>query len=261
VKPDSDRLVMIDAAAIGIASAAICLFSRQLLFMTVFITAVFSGRCALVAALSKTENTNLKAEILFLLICTALGAFNDWNSVDRQGIYRYTVPHYFQFSTIPLWMLLFWGLILRFIARLARWERLGPPEAANNRVGIGRFNVESPVARLFVLLTLILATRLSIFRFWDDPLWSWLPFLLALLVFLAVCAPSGHDFLLLLICLPGGPLIEIVYIQLGGLHEYDLGWIGGVPLWIALWWLLAVLVWKDLAYRLEAGLRRICSKV
>jgi hypothetical protein len=81
------------------------------------------------------------------------------------------------------------------------------------------------------------------------------------MIFLLVCSPTKHDLKLLLIFLIGGPLIEILYIQLGGLHQYDLGWLGGVPLWIALWWLLAVLVWKDLAYRLEARLKHICSKV
>lgn len=251
MKPDSNRLVAIDAAAIVIVSAAICLFSRQLLLMTVIVPAVFLFRSALVTALSRAENINLKAEFLFLAICVVLGAFNDWNSVDRQGIYRYTVPHYFGFSTIPLWMLLFWGLILRFIARLARWEKLGPPARASNRV----VSVESGVLKIAVELLLILATRLSVFNFWDDPVWSWLPFLLALVIFLLVCSPTMHDLKLLLIFLVGGPLIEIAYIQLGGLHEYHLGWIGGVPLWIVLWWLLAVLVWKDLAYRLESWLR------
>jgi hypothetical protein len=253
VKPDSNRLVGVDAAVIVIASAAICLFSRQLLLMTILVPALFLARCALVVALSRREGVNLKAEFLFLAICVVLGAFNDWNSVDRQGIYRYTVPHYFGFSTIPLWMLLFWGLILRFIARLARWEKLSPPETANNRV----VSVESGILKVAVELLLILATRLFIFRFWDDPLWSWLPFLLALAIFLLVCSPTRHDFKLLLIFLLGGPLIEIAYIQLGGLHEYDLGWFGGVPLWIVLWWLLAVLVWKDLAIRIQ----HICSKV
>lgn len=47
-----------------------------------------------------------------------------------------------------------------------------------------------------------------------------------------------------------GAIVEVAYIQGGGLHRYHLGWIGGVPLWIALWWPLAVLVWGDLARRL-----------
>ena len=253
MRPDSNRLMAVDAAVIVIASVAICLFSRQLLLMTILIPALFLARCTLVAALAKRKGINLKAEFLFLLICTVLGAFNDWNSVCRQGIYRYTVPHYFEFSTIPIWMLLFWGLILRFIARLARWEALGPPAGANNRVAA----LESRPLKIAFELLLLLATRLTIFRFWDHPLWSWLPFLLALVVFIALCANTKHDLKLLVIFMVGGPLIEIAYIGLGGLHQYDLGWIGGVPLWIALWWLLAVLVWKDLAIRIQ----HICSKV
>ena len=45
----------------------------------------------------------------------------------------------------------------------------------------------------------------------------------------------------------GGPAVEIAYIQLGGLHRYQLGWLGGVPMWIALWWVLAILIWDDLS--------------
>jgi len=40
----------------------------------------------------------------------------------------------------------------------------------------------------------------------------------------------------------------------GGLHHYALGWFAGVPLWIAPWWLLGLLVWKDLGWRLLATL-------
>ena len=81
MRPDSGRLVAVDAAAIVIASAAICLLSRQLLYMTVLIPVVFIARFIVLSILAKREGINLKAELLFLLICTVLGAFNDWNTV------------------------------------------------------------------------------------------------------------------------------------------------------------------------------------
>ena len=99
-------------------------------------------------------------------------------------------------------------------------------------------------------LLLVLATRQAIYRLYDDPLWSWLPFAAALALWLALFRPSTHDLKLLALVALGGPGIELLYINVGLLHRYALGWIGGVPLWIALWWLLAVLVVNDLSARL-----------
>ena len=254
--PDSNRLFAIDACLILVVSAAISVASRQLAFMTVFVPAVILARMAAVAAVARSEGVSLGAEACFLLLCTALGAFNDWNSVCNKKIYDYTVPHYFAFSTIPIWMLLYWGMILRFLARMARWQVLGPPADANNAVGLGRFVVESAPLKVAAELALVLVTRQAIYRLYEHPVLSWLPFLLALLVMLVLFRPDRHDLKLLAIFLVGGPLIEILYIQLGDLHRYHHGWIGGVPLWIALWWLVCVLIWKDLAFRVESALRR-----
>jgi len=115
--------------------------------------------------------------------------------------------------------------------------------------------VESAPLKVALELALVLATRQTIYRLYLDPVFSWLPFLLALAVFAALFRPDRHDGKLLLIFLAGGPLIEVLYIQVGALHAYHLGWLGGVPLWIALWWLLIVLIWKDLAFRMERALR------
>lgn len=52
----------------------------------------------------------------------------------------------------------------------------------------------------------------------------------------------------------GGTAVEIAYIQLGGLHRYALGWLGGVPLWIALWWPLGGLLLDELGAPLERWL-------
>ena len=256
MKPDSHRLFVIDAAVIVIVSIAICLWADRLALMTVLVPAVILARHIALASIAKTEGINIKAEIAFWLICTLLGAFNDWNSVVHHKIYDYTVPHYFSFTSIPIWMLLFWGMILRFFARLARWQPLSPPPEPSNRLGIGKFRINNAIVKVAAELLLVMLTRQTIYRFYLEPVLSWLPFLFALLIFVIFFAPTRHDFLLMAVFLIGGPLIEILYIQVGHLHRYHLGWIAGVPLWIALWWLLIIVIWKDLALRIETVLSR-----
>ena len=84
---------------------------------------------------------------------------------------------------------------------------------------------------------------------------------MAIGVWLLLFRLTRHDAKLLALFAVGGPGIEILYIQVGGLHRYDLGWLGGVPLWIALWWLLAVLVGKDLSARLLRLLGASASRI
>lgn len=255
MKPDSNRLVAIDTATVLLASAAICVASRQLTFMTVFVPCLLVGRFAVVAALARSEGVSLRAEVAFFAICTALGAFNDWNSVCTHGIYQYTVPHFFAFSSIPLWMLLFWGMILRFMARLARWQAIGPGQVPSDRVAFGRRSFHSGTLKVALELALVLITRQAVYHWYGDPFWSWVPFLAALFVMLLVTRPSAAEWKLLGLVLVAGPVVEVLYIRVGHLHHYQLGWIGGVPLWILLWWGVSLLVWMDLALRIERALR------
>ncbi|MBW2457902.1 MAG: hypothetical protein JRI68_25580, partial [Deltaproteobacteria bacterium] len=190
-----------------------------------------------------------RAEALLCVLCLALGAFNDWSSVHRHQIYDYTVPHYFPtLSSIPIWMLLYWGMILRFFVSLCRWRRLAPPARPDNR--LRGLDGDHPWLKMGLQVALVMGTRQTIYRLHDDPWWSWLPFAIAIGCWLLLFRPDRHDAKLLALFAIGGPGIEILYIQVGGLHQYGLGWLGGVPLWIALWWLLAVLVGKDLSARL-----------
>ena len=257
MKPDSNRLMALDGACIVVVSTAICFASRHLVFMSVFVPLVLAVRFVALWAVAGREGVNMKAEIFFFIVCTGLGAFNDWNSVCNKKIYEYSVPHFFEFSSIPLWMLLFWGMILRFFARLARWERLGPDDAPSNLVGRGGFEADNAPLKILAEFCLIAATRWMIYRFYMDPVLSWLPFLAGLILFVLLFHPSRHDYKLLVLFLLLGPVVEVLYIQAGDLHFYHLGWIGGVPLWIVLWWALIILIWKDLAFRIERGLRAI----
>ena len=260
MKPDSHRLFLIDLLAIVLISVAICLWTRQLLLMSVLVPLVIALRMLAVFAVAKRESVNLKAELLFFIVCTILGAFNDWNSVCNKKIYDYTTgATWFDFTTIPLWMLLYWGMILRFVARLARWQALAPDETASDKIGLGGLIIENGKLKVALQLALVFITRSFIYKNYLDPLWSWLPFLVALIVLLLLFSPNRHDLKLLAFFALAGPLIEILYIQVGGLHYYHLGWLGGVPLWIALWWLIIVLIWKDLAFRVEKALLGLTS--
>ena len=253
----SDTELLADAAIIAVASVAISLLSKHLLLMTLLIPCLMVARMALWALVRRPAPTgrHVMAELAFLLLCTALGGFNDWSSVVRYRIYDYSVPHYFpSFSTIPIWMLLYWGLILRALAALTRWQRLSPPTTPANTVRLGVTTLEGPWIKVATLLLLVLATRQGIYRFYLDPWLSWLPFAAAAILFALLFGLTRHDRRLCLLILIGGPAVEVLYIQVGHLHHYHLGWLGGVPLWIALWWLVALLVWKDLSARIQARL-------
>ncbi len=250
----SDAEVGVDMGIILVASVAIAAGSEALAFMTALVPCLFVARMVAWAWVRRATARELVAEVFFLALCTGLGGFNDWSSVVRHRIYDYTVPHYVGWSTIPIWMLLFWGLILRLLATLARWYRLDPPTQGSDRIRLGGRTLHSPWLRVGALLLLVLVTRQAIYRCYLDPWLSWLPFAGAAVVYMLLFGLHRHDRRLALLMLVGGPLIEVLYIQVGGLHRYHLGWLGGVPLWIALWWVVAVLVWKDLSARILAAL-------
>jgi len=260
MKPDSHTLMAIDAGIIAVVSVAICVAADQLLFMSIFMPLIIAARMLLLYALRQREEIHFRAELLFFIICTLLGAYNDYSSVCVKGIYDYTVPHAFSWSTIPLWMLLYWGMILRTFARFARWKALKPPDAPSNAIGFTFWHSNNVALKIGFALILIFATRHQIYQYYLHPLWSWLPFFLALLAYLLVCWPTRHDLKLMAIVLPVGPLMEMLYINIGNLHRYHLGVAGGVPIWIILWWLLIILIWKDFALRMEIGIRCLLAE-
>lgn len=253
----SDRALIIDTAALLIVAAAIVTVSQHLLFMSVLVPVVVLLRFVFWSRLPAGERLGFWPELLFFGLCTGLGAFNDWMSVDIRQIYDYDVPAAFpDVSSIPFWMLLYWGVILRFVASLGAWQRLSPPAGPRDDVHLPGRVVRSPAARIAFLLLLVFATRSRIYRDFGDPIWSWVPFALAMVVYVAFARPRAHDLRLAGLFLLGGPVVEAAFIQLGGLHRYHHGILGGVPVWIALWWVLAVLVWKDLSAYLTRALAR-----
>jgi hypothetical protein len=250
-----DRAFATDLAAVAAVGAGICVASDRLVLMTLLVPVVVVLRFVAWARVAVAERGGiaLRGELLFFTACLGLGAFNDWNTVVRHGVYDYDVPHFFPaVSSIPLWMLLYWGLILRFTTSLCGWSGLGLVTGPSDEVRLGRRLVSSYRIKVAVELFLVLATRQLLYRHYLDPVFSWLPFALALLVYAALFGLSPRERRLAVIAAVAGPAVEIAFIHLGGLHHYRLGWFGGVPLWIVLWWVLAVLIWNDLSPRLLA---------
>lgn len=247
----SGKEVLLDFVLILTVSTAICLFADQLVLMTVLVPCCLFIRMGLWAIFTREQKRRLSVELIFFGTCVLLGAFNDWNSVVRHQIYDYTVPVFFpSFSTIPIWMLLYWGAILRFLATAASWPGLGASAQLANETRFGPKTFSNGKLKVAVLFVLVLVTRQTIYRFYADPILSWLPFATALVAYVLMFGLTTHQRRLVLLMAVLGPAIEILYIQVGHLHQYQLGWIVGVPLWIQLWWLLGILVWSDLSRRL-----------
>lgn len=146
---------------------------------------------------------------------------------------------------------------MRLLARVARWEGLGPPLAVSDHIGIGPWKASSGAAKVAGELAIVFATRQAIYRYYLDPVLSWVPFLAALVLFFIVFKINRHDWKFLVLVAVAGSAVEILYIQVGHLHRYHIGWIGGVPLWIVLWWCLGALIWKDISFRIERMFRAL----
>jgi hypothetical protein len=240
----------LDVASILAVSAAIVFASNRLIFMSLWVPTVLIVRFVAYSRLPATDRPwSTAIEIAVILGCAALGGFNDWNSVVHHQIYDYTVPADIPLlSTIPTWMLLFWGLVLRALFTLYRWRGLSPEKTPRDDVFLGR-HVTIAWLKVAVQLGIIVATRQAIYRLFDDPIASWIPFAAALLIWALLCRPGAHAFRVLGIMLVLGPIVEAIYIRLGRLHQYHLGIFFGVPIWIMLWWALATVIWGDLSFR------------
>ncbi len=256
-KSVGDRAFALDLGTIVVISAAICAYAHDLARMSVLVPVVLGLRTALFLALpDEQRDTSRRGELALLAVATLLGAFNDWSSVVRHRIYDYTVPTDLgRLSTIPLWMLLYWGMILRFVLTLCHYRRLALPPAPRGLPGLD----VGAKARLAVLLGVVVVTRQCIYRLYDRPILSFVPFVVALVAFLLVVRPDPRRRGLLAGVLVLGPAVEVLYIQVGHLHAYRLGVLFGVPIWIALWWGLAVLVWEELGTRLQRGLESLLA--
>ncbi len=253
----SDRAFALDVLPIVIVSVAVCGWASDPVRMTVLVVALHLGRLVGWRLLGLGP---LGRELAFVAVCTLLGAANDHNTIVHHDVYAYTVPQLWpQISEIPTWMLLTWGLILRFVATLATWERLGATGVPRDDVWLGPRRWSHPALKLGLSLALVWAVRQATWAWYLDPLRSWLPYAVAGLAYVALFRPDRHERRLAALALTLGTAVEVLYIQVGGLHHYELGLVGGVPLWIVLWWPLAVLVWKDLVTQPTARYARLAG--
>jgi len=248
VPPTSDRAVAIDLVALAAFVALACALGHHLAVMTVAVPALIVARTVAFALVPRAERGPLSVELLLLGALTVLGAFNDWRTVVVHGVYDYTVPTDLGPGTLPLWMLLAWGLILRGVFSVATWGRLGPPP----RWPAGGGLIRSGPARALVMLALVAITRPLIYAFYLDPWLSWLPFAAALAVAVLLLGLDRGARWLALIALLAGPAVEALLIGAGGLHRYALGWVGGVPVWICLWWVVASVFLRELGWHARA---------
>lgn len=251
MKPISTPQLAVDAAAVAAVSAGVLALADRPAVMWLLLVAVLLARFA--AFRATHPDRSLAAEVAFFALCTVVGAVNDLNTVVAHGVYRYEATAELPtVSSIPLWMLVFWGLILRFVFAITRWRALGPPEVPARRVlgraGRGR--------QLVLLVCIVVSTRLALYAWYAHPIASWLPFLAGLAVFALAGRADRHDARLAGLALVAGPIAEALFIEVGGLHAYALGWLFGVPLWIVLWWALAIWIWKDVGAWAYAGLER-----
>lgn len=241
----SGRAVALDGAAVLSVGLAACLAARDTPFMTAMVAGAWIVRAALWSRLPRAERPlEMPREMAFMVLCAAVGGLNDWNTVVRHGVYAYGVPSDLSWSSIPAWMFAYWGLILRFVTSLGLWPALGDPGPRGAVRGVAG---QRPTMRLALLLVLVLVTRQCIYRCSTDPWLSWLPFAVALGLHPLLFPWGRRQLRLASLAAVVGPLAEAALIGVGGLHRYALGWILGVPLWIALWWILATLVWTELS--------------
>ncbi len=251
----SDRELAIDAAPLALVSLAIVTLAEHPRVMGAIVLAAIVLRLSLFRLLVARSRRAMRVELAFFGICTAVGALNDYNTVVVHGVYGYSVPAELPaLSSIPIWMLATWGLVLRFVATLSRWHRIGGGAPVSDRVWPLR--APSAPARIVVIALLVAGTRAITYTHASDPLWSWIPYVVALAIAALVLSPTRRDRALVAIALVVGPLVEAAYIQLGGLHRYPLGWFFGVPLWIVLWWALGAWLWADLSARVHRALDR-----
>lgn len=242
-----DRALLVDALAVLVVGAAACVARAHVAAMWGVVALAWLGRLTLRGETRPTLSA-LSREFALTAGCALVGYANDWNTVVRHGVYDYGGPHDLApWSSIPSWMLGFWGLIFRFVLTLSAWERLGERSPAGEiRLGPWARGRTHPWLRRALVLALVLVTRQAIYRLWAHPVLSWAPFAAALGAHAWLFPWGRRERSLVLLALTVGPLAEAALIA-SGLHQYALGWLVGVPVWIALWWALGALTLAELA--------------
>ncbi len=219
-----------EAALLIITALAICLFSQNTKVMSIVFALIIIFRFVLL---------NRRGDIIFFSMGVILGGGNDLMSMWR-GVYYYTPTTILPVS-IPVWMLLFWGEIFVFFRKLIRYGPLLRPETTRKRL------LDLPLALDIILFAIY---RIIIYRYASVP---WLPDALYAGIFvvrLLLMPPTTDERKLMITILLLGPLYEITLVKCG-LYVYQNGFIWGLPLWLIIWWVFIIRMFKAFIDRIE----------
>ncbi|UCD85179.1 MAG: DUF2878 family protein [Deltaproteobacteria bacterium] len=219
-----------EAAVLIITALAICLFSQNTKIMSIVFAAIVIFRFVFF---------NRRGDVIFFLMGVILGGGNDLMSMWR-GVYYYT-PATILPVPIPVWMLLFWGEIFVFFRKLIRYGPFLRPETPRKRL------LDLPLALDIILFAVY---RIIIYRYASVP---WLPDALyagILVARLLLLPPKTDERKLMITILLLGPVYEIALIRCG-LYVYQNGFIWGLPLWLIIWWVFIIRVFKAIIDRIE----------
>ena len=219
-----------ETAVLLLATLAIYFFFQNTKVMSVAFILIIIFRFLLL---------NRKGDVIFFLMGLVLGGGNDLMSMWK-GVYYYT-PATILPVPIPVWMLLFWGEIFVFFRKLMRYGPFLGPEGPPKRL------LDLPLGFDLVLYVIY---RMIIYRYASEP---WLPDALyagILVVRLLLLPPTANERKLMLTLLFLGPVYEIVLIRCG-LYVYQNGFIMGLPLWLIIWWVFIIRVFKAITDRTE----------
>jgi hypothetical protein len=182
---------------------------------------------------------NRRGDIIFFFLGLILGGGSDLMSMWR-GVYYYT-PTTILPVPIPVWMLLFWGEIFVFFRKLIRYGPFLHLENPRKRI------LDLPLALDIILFAVY---RMIIYRYASVP---WLPdalyagiFVVRLLLF----PPTNDERKLMITMLLLGPVYEIALIRCG-LYVYQNGFVWGLPLWLIIWWVFIIRIFKTLTDEIE----------
>lgn len=181
---------------------------------------------------------NKSGDYIYLIIGIVLGGGNDIISMWKK-VYYYT-PETILPVPIPLWMLLFWGEVFIFFRKIMRYKpflgKLDKPEL-----------LDPPLIADLIIFVIL---RIVIYKFANKP---WVPdaiYSFIYVVRILILPPKPNERKLILTMLILGPIYEIALVKCG-LYVYQNGIIFGLPLWLIIWWLFVIRLFKAISDRIE----------
>jgi len=223
------RELVAEALVLILAAASIYFFARKTYLMSAVMLGIIIFRFVFCYR---------KGDLIFFFLGFVLGGGNDLISMYKK-VYAYLPAPDISLLPIPMWVLLFWGLIFVFFRKLMRFGPfLGEPP---------KRLIDQPLLLDGLILVIY---RMIIYRTADR---FWLPdalFAAILVLRLLVSVPSKNERRLMLTMLVLGPAYEIWLIHCG-LYVYQTGFFYGMPLWLIVYWVFVIRLLKAIFDRIE----------